>query len=157
MTLGRVIWNRTDGSIMQNGTLLPSQVQLSEAQTTVTLRPSTSSTSNSNDVTAVAAGIAVPLGVLLLASLATIFFLWSKLKNLKKQLQKSDSSYDGASGYKPIDMHSLAPQNGTSDPYTALPKYQRDQYMHQPPVNEAPVERELVEADARVPVQELGT
>ncbi|KAF2173560.1 hypothetical protein M409DRAFT_48521 [Zasmidium cellare ATCC 36951] len=160
MTLGRVIWNRTDGSIMQNGTLLPSQVQLSEAQTTVTLRPSPSSsaTSNSNDVTAVAAGIAVPLGILLLASLATIFFLWSKLKNLKKQIQKSDTPYDGASGYKPIDMHSLTPQNGAAtDPYTALPKYQRDQYMHQAPVNEAPVERELVEADARMPVQELGT
>ncbi|KAK4497907.1 hypothetical protein PRZ48_010562 [Zasmidium cellare] len=159
MTLGRVIWNRTDGSIMNNGTLLPSQVQLSEAQTTVTLHPSASSTSTSTNTTAVAAGIAVPLGVLLLASLATIFFLLSKLKNLKKQLHKPDTaSFDGsATGYKPIDMHSLAPQqNGGGDVYGTLPKYQPVQYGQHPSVNEAPVGREVVEADGRVPVQELG-
>ena len=93
MTLGRVIWNRTDGSLMENGTLAPSQVQLSQAQATVTLHASASASnstsSDSNNVTAVAAGIAVPLGVLLLASLVTITFLWSKVRSLKKELGKN--------------------------------------------------------------------
>jgi len=93
LPVGRIIYNRTDGSVMMNGTLTTNNTQhgaCDDAQTTVsqnqtaTQNTTECSATGSASVTAVASGIAVPLGVLLLASIVAIVVLLRQNRSLKK-------------------------------------------------------------------------
>ena len=84
---GHIIWNRTDGSVMANGTILESQLQQSITNVT-TVTVTASSCSRKSDVAPITAGIAVPLGVCLLVSLAVIGVLVMRLRNTKEAMRK---------------------------------------------------------------------
>jgi hypothetical protein len=103
LPIGRIVHNRTDGSAMMNGTLSSSLFQNNACETqpvgiqnrTIqTLGPTTCSqvTAQSElaNVTAIAAGIAAPLGVLLLASLAAVAVLFRQNRSLKRLAQHND-------------------------------------------------------------------
>lgn len=101
LPIGRIVYNRTDGSAMMNGTLPSSLVQQNacevqtasstQNQTIQTLEPTTcpqgTAQAESASVTAVVAGIAAPLGVLLLASLAAVALLFRQNRSLKRAAQ----------------------------------------------------------------------
>lgn len=88
LPIGRIVYNRADGSVMTNGTLPSSLFQNNacetqsvgiQNQTIQTLGPTTcpqvTAQSEPANVTAIAVGIAAPLGVLLLASLVAVAVL----------------------------------------------------------------------------------
>lgn len=99
---GRVVYNRTDGAIMTDGTLSSNYSQRAtcdETQTAISQNQTSTpascpqegvqvSESGSSNVTAVASGIAVPLGVLLLASLLAVVVLLRQNRALKKSLRQ---------------------------------------------------------------------
>lgn len=171
LTAGRIIWNRTDGSYMQNGSLQPSEIQLSRAERTVTVTPSstggtapaavTPSDTATCDVTPVAAGIAVPLAVLLLAAVATIAFLAFKLRRLKK-VRSNHLSHPGPTNGAAYDQAGSQqwgyPSTSMAASYAPLPSHgaQYPKQYEQQPVSEAPVRGPMAEADGIRPPQELG-
>jgi hypothetical protein len=104
LPIGRVVYNRTDGSSMMNGTLSASSLHLDTCNAqAISLDNQTNQTSNAltspqadvgatcsdpENLTAITAGIAVPLGVLLLASLVALAIQIRHNRSLKRTLQR---------------------------------------------------------------------
>jgi hypothetical protein len=98
LPIGRIVYNRTDGLVMTNGTLPSSLFQQksceaqtassTQNQTIQTLEPTTcpqiTAQAQSTNVTAIAAGVAAPLGVLFLASLVAVAVLFVQNRSLKR-------------------------------------------------------------------------
>lgn len=97
LQVGHIIYNRTEGSVMMNGTLPASalhrdtcdgQLNTSQPQTptstTCTQGCAQTCRSEPSNLATVAAGIAVPLGVLLLASLAALAVLFRQNRALRR-------------------------------------------------------------------------
>ncbi|KAK4619760.1 hypothetical protein CLAFUW4_11038 [Fulvia fulva] len=85
-----------------NGATLPQNFNSTDAAgsiitVTATAAANATNTPESNNTTAIAAGISVPLGLLLLAALAGCFVLWRNLKKARNQVQGAvhGSVYDG--------------------------------------------------------------
>lgn len=114
LPIGRIVYNRTDGSVMMNGNLPDNLFQHNACQTQTvssqnqTLAPTTCpqvTVTAQSKVTAITAGIAAPLGVLLLASLAAMAVLFRQNRSLKRLAQQHE---------KPL-AHTLPAAQVTSD------------------------------------------
>lgn len=129
---GQVIVDRSTGATLGGNFTL----RQSTSNATVTATPH----SSSNSSVAVGAGVGVPLGILLLASLAAVAFLYSKLKSLQKEHLQLRS----ARPYESLEK----PTESASDPATQLHE------MKSSPVQEAPVYTRAFELTAEPPVNE---
>lgn len=130
---GQVIVDRSTGATLGGNFTLR---QSTTSNATVTATPH----SNSNNSVAVGAGVGVPLGILLLASLAAVAFLYSKLKSL----QKEHHQLLAARPHEPVEK----PTDSASDPASQLHE------MKSSPVQEAPVYTRAFELTAEPPVNE---
>ncbi|KAF7188005.1 hypothetical protein HII31_10677 [Pseudocercospora fuligena] len=147
LSAGTVIYDRATGAQLPetwNDTTPVATVM------TVTATPSAGAQKSSSNITAVAAGIAVPLGVLLLAALAGCGILWKQLQRAKRgQVTMAEAPA------VPEKQHD-GMYYGAATPNTGYDQYAYEHMAHRPelPVNdgivaEAPTEREIPLADSR--------
>ena len=95
----QVIFNRTDGSVLNSDTIpLPQLAEAADVSTvtvtataTVTADRAGVGSSSRHDTTAVAAGIAVPLGELLIAALVTCVLLYRQARRPKSEQERAQS------------------------------------------------------------------
>ena len=138
MPSARIVYNRTNGLTMNNGTLvLPVDssdisVITATATATATVAPDANNASG-NNTTAIAAGIAVPLSVLLIASLAFNWFLARKLRSSSQRVTGLPEHHT----YHHVD---------TTPTSAADSQYKHEAYSRQVRTNnEVSAEREVVE------------
>lgn len=145
-----------------NGVTLPENFNSTDAAGSVITVTATAVASATNapaksNTTAVAAGVAVPLGVLLIAALAGCAVLWSNLKKAKKQLAAAGNGGGDIAVYHEAQQgtHYSAPEK----PYTqSYGGYQSVPRQASPPTEvhsdrmqavEAPTDRDIAMADSR--------
>lgn len=80
---GQIIWDRKTGSTVQYNTTAENGTAITT--TTVTATPPSKAGNDKNNDVAIGVGVAVPLGVLLLAAIAAVVLLMTKLKRLGKR------------------------------------------------------------------------
>ena len=157
---GRIIYDRTNGAVMTNGTLpanLSQPGSCSNAQTTIlqnqtaalpTTCPQEEATqvpgSGSERLTAVATGTAVPLGVLLLASVIAVAVLLRQNRSLRRSLLRE----------LPVD-HLPASQMSTSYERAEGRKGQGQAVYSYSSLNEMSDNRTPIESGGRTVAQEL--
>ncbi|KAK0345507.1 hypothetical protein LTR02_000371 [Friedmanniomyces endolithicus] len=159
----QVIYDRSTGATIPLDGSSPTTTANSSgaaATSTVTTTATATATGTSGtSVAAVAAGVAAPLGVLLLASLIACGILLSRLKKLRReQHPASGTSYMGGGGGGGYGHHAMAPATMPYD-YKSVPQEQQSEYgsgwsqagMLPRPVApvEVPATMEIGEADSR--------
>ncbi|KAF2720433.1 hypothetical protein K431DRAFT_90742 [Polychaeton citri CBS 116435] len=87
-----IVWNRTDGSVLENGTV--ARVSgVSQTTVTVTTTPSSEGQQHQSNVGSVAAGIAVPLAIVAIASLVASGILFKKNRQMRQELAQQREEY----------------------------------------------------------------
>lgn len=138
-----------------NGTLPTSALQRdtcdSPLNTSQLQTPTSTSScrSDSSDLATVAAGIAAPLGVLLLASLAALAVLFRQNRSLRRSTSQSTPMSDTP----PTSQNAAKDSTGGME-HSMFPRHNRHNHSFS---NEAPIEHALAESDGRAVVQELPT
>lgn len=104
LTAGNVIYNRTDGATIKHGTLSFADLGISNSTSSSSVAAESSiatasvsasasaTTSSSSTIVPVAVGIAVPLGVLLIAALLACGVLFSQNRRLRKAAREAQAS-----------------------------------------------------------------
>ncbi|TKA79560.1 hypothetical protein B0A55_02737 [Friedmanniomyces simplex] len=144
----QVIYDRSTGAtIPLDGSDATTSVNSSSAATTSTVTATATATSKSS-IAAVAAGVAAPLGVLLLASLIACGILLSRLRKLRREYDAggSEKSHLHGGGGGGGHHHAMTPVSSTAHGYRSMPQEQQSEYssgwsqagLSPPPV--APVE-----------------
>ena len=110
---GLVVYNRSDGSTQNDGTAVAVPAASAATATTTVIVTAEPTTTGSSDVTAVAAGIAVPLATLLIAALVAVVVLVSRIKKLKQEYKEQEQRLLG-----------INPNNNNNHMY-ALPQQQQ--------------------------------
>lgn len=122
---GLIIVNRTDGTSWYGTNRVVSPLGNDTLEdgpdaSVVTVQATVTAQAEKSDIAPVAAGIAVPLGVLFLAALAAAIVFFQKTRRLKKELAQQASrehSVPGYSsnGYQPVQSHHGAFVEAQSD------------------------------------------
>lgn len=159
LPIGRIVYNRSDGSVMTNGSLPSSLFQQNACETqTVGIQNQTTHTPGPTtcpevavqaqppNVAAIAAGIAAPRGVLSLASLAAVAVLWRQNRSLKRSAQHQSLEQ------KP--PFAQAASGGDVEISPVRDEGWQGAYLHSP-AKEMPNESAVIESGGRAVLQEL--
>ncbi|KAK3068754.1 hypothetical protein LTR53_013417 [Teratosphaeriaceae sp. CCFEE 6253] len=148
ISAGEVVYNRSDGALLlpnpANTAQPTAAVVASLATITVTTTATasaaagTAKSTSTGLVTQVAAGVAVPLGVLLLAALAAIAVLVSRNRKLRSAHESQDWS---APDPKPASTKASQAHSSVYEPPKSLQQW--------PPAVEVPAYHEVAESDSR--------
>ncbi|KAK1823995.1 hypothetical protein LTR12_001528 [Friedmanniomyces endolithicus] len=156
----QVIYDRSTGATIPLDGSNPTTTANSSgaAATSTVTTTATATAAGTSSVAAVAAGVAAPLGVLLLASLIACGILLSRLKKLRREHHNAAGTSHLGGGGGGMGHHTMAPASMPYD-YKSIPQEQQSEYdsgwsqagMLPRPVApvEAPAMMEIGEADSR--------
>lgn len=115
---GLIIVNRTDGTTWYGTNAVVSPLGNDTLEdgpdaSVVTVQATVTAPAEKSNIAPVAAGIAVPLGVLLLAALAAAGVFWKKTRDLKREVSQLSAREHSVPGYSSNGYQPVQTQHGT--------------------------------------------